>query len=139
MSPDGRTAAYIATDHGKAALWVHPLDGATARVLAGTEDAGLPFWSPDSKSVAFFAHGKLQRVYLAGGAPQTICDIGETRGGSWSDGVGGLMLSPGLMKFVLVASPHYGQTFHDTNWYRHQTPAWNARQGACRIAYLFTY
>jgi DNA-binding winged helix-turn-helix (wHTH) protein len=85
LSPDGKTAAYIATDHGKAALWVQPLDGATARVLAGTEEAGLPFWSPDSEAVAFFAHGKLQRVYLAGGAPQTICDMGQARGGSWSD------------------------------------------------------
>jgi Tol biopolymer transport system component/DNA-binding winged helix-turn-helix (wHTH) protein len=85
LSPDGKTAAYVATDHGKAALWVQPLDGATARVLAGTEEAGLPFWSPDSEAVAFFAHGKLQRVYLAGGAPQTICDMGQARGGSWSD------------------------------------------------------
>ncbi len=85
LSPDGKTAAYVATDHGKAALWVRPLDGTTARRLAGTEDAGLPFWSPDSKSIAFFAQGKLQRVYLAGGTPQTICDVGQARGGSWSD------------------------------------------------------
>jgi Tol biopolymer transport system component/DNA-binding winged helix-turn-helix (wHTH) protein len=84
LSPDGKTAAYIATNHGKAALWVQPLDGATARVLAGREDAGLPFWSPDSKSVAFFGQGKLQRVYLAGGTPQTICEV-HARGGSWSD------------------------------------------------------
>jgi Tol biopolymer transport system component/DNA-binding winged helix-turn-helix (wHTH) protein len=85
LSPDGKTAVYVATDHGKAALWVRPLDGTTARPLAGTENAGLPFWSPDGKSVAFFAQGKLQRIYLAGGTPQTICDIGEARGGSWSD------------------------------------------------------
>jgi DNA-binding winged helix-turn-helix (wHTH) protein len=71
LSPDGKTAAYIATDLGKAVLWVRPLDGATARALAGTEDAGSPFWSPDSKSVAFFAHGKLQRVYLAGRSSTT--------------------------------------------------------------------
>ena len=61
LSPDGKTVAYVATDHGKAALWVRPLDGATARVFAGTEDAGLPFWSPDSKSIGFFADGKLKR------------------------------------------------------------------------------
>jgi eukaryotic-like serine/threonine-protein kinase len=89
LSPDGKTAAYVATDKGKAALWVRPLDGTTARLLAGTEDAGLPFWSPDSKSIAFFGHGKLQRVYLtgelAGGTPQTICEVGQARGGSWSD------------------------------------------------------
>ena len=84
LSPDGKTAAYVATDHGKAALWVRPLDGATARVLAGTEDAGWPFWSPDSKSIAFFAHGKLQRVDLAAGTPRTICAVGQARGGTWS-------------------------------------------------------
>ena len=83
LSPDGKTAAYVATDQGKAALWVRPLDGTPVRVLVGTEDAGLPFWSPDSKSIAFFAHGKLQRVYLAGGSPQTICNVGQARGGSW--------------------------------------------------------
>lgn len=85
LSPDGKTTVYVAADHGKAALWVRPLDGTTTRMLAGTEDAGMPFWSPDSKSIAFFAQGKLQRVYLAGGMPQTICDVGEARGGSWSD------------------------------------------------------
>ena len=84
LSPDGKTTAYVATDHGKAALWVQPLDGTIARVLAGTEDAGLPFWSPDSKSIAFFAQGKLRRVYPAGGTPQTICEV-HGRGGSWSD------------------------------------------------------
>ncbi len=84
VSPDGKTAAYIATDKGKAALWVRPLEGTTARLLPGTEDAGMPFWSPDSKSIAFFAQGKLQRIFLAGGTPQTICDVGQARGGSWS-------------------------------------------------------
>jgi Tol biopolymer transport system component/DNA-binding winged helix-turn-helix (wHTH) protein len=85
LSPDGKTAAYVAAGQGKAALWVRPLEGTAARLLEGTEDAGMPFWSPDSMSIAFFAQGKLQRVFLAGGAPQTICDISEARGGSWGD------------------------------------------------------
>ncbi len=85
LSPDGKTAVYVAADNGKAVLWVRPLDGTAARPLAGTEDAGLPFWSPDNKSVAFLANGKLQRVYLTGGMPQTICEVGQARGGSWSD------------------------------------------------------
>ena len=84
LSPDGKTAAYVATAGGKAALWVRSLDGTSARLLAGTEDAGMPFWSPDGKSVAFVANGKLQRVYLEGGTPQTICQI-NARGGTWSD------------------------------------------------------
>jgi Tol biopolymer transport system component len=84
LSPDGRTAAYVATDKGKTALWVQALAGTTARQIAGTEGAGLPFWSPNSQSIAFFAQGRLQRVDLAGGAPQTICDVGLAIGGAWN-------------------------------------------------------
>jgi len=87
LSPDGKTAAYIAKDKGSTALWVRPLDDTAARRMAGTEGAGLPFWSPNSQSIAFFAQDKLQRVDLAGGAPQIICDVGLAPGGSWgSDG-----------------------------------------------------
>ena len=85
LSPDGKSAAYVATDNGKVALWVRGLDATSARPLTGTEDAGLPFWSPDSKSIAFLAKGKLQRVFLAGGTPQIICEVGQARGGAWSD------------------------------------------------------
>lgn len=56
-----------------------------------------------------------------------------------SDEVGGLILSLGLMTFVLVTSPRYGQTFHNPNWHRHQSLAWNVKQGAVKVAYLFTY
>jgi predicted Ser/Thr protein kinase len=87
LSPDGRTAAFVASGDGKAGLWVRPLDGTTARPIAGTEGAAYPFWSPDSKSLAFLAGGNLQRVDLAGGAPMAICPLFEFRGGAWgSDG-----------------------------------------------------
>jgi hypothetical protein len=85
LSPDGRTAAYVASSNGKNRLWVRPLDETAARVIPGTDDAGFPFWSPDSKSIAFGAGDKLQRVELAGGAPLTICDAHTLpRGGSWN-------------------------------------------------------
>ena len=68
-------------------MWVRPLDGAAARPIAGTEGAVYPFWSPDSKSVAFFSGGKLRRVELVGGAPSVICDVDRPRGAAWgSDG-----------------------------------------------------
>jgi hypothetical protein len=41
--PDGRTATYVASANGKTGLWVRPLDGTTARLIAGTEGAGSPF------------------------------------------------------------------------------------------------
>ncbi|HVN05399.1 MAG TPA: winged helix-turn-helix domain-containing protein [Bryobacteraceae bacterium] len=87
LSPDGKFAAYVATVKGDTAMWLRPLDRTFARRLPGTEGAGLPFWSPDSKSIAFFAEGKLERVDLVGGPPQTICEVGLSPGGSWgSDG-----------------------------------------------------
>jgi Tol biopolymer transport system component/predicted Ser/Thr protein kinase len=84
LSPDGRTAAFVAAANGKTGLWVRPLDGTTARLIAGSEGAAYPFWSPDSRSVAFFAAGKLQRADLAGGAPLAICSTSQARGAAWS-------------------------------------------------------
>jgi Tol biopolymer transport system component/DNA-binding winged helix-turn-helix (wHTH) protein len=123
LSPDGKMAAYIAADKGNTALWVRPLEGTSARRVAGTEGAGLPFWSPNSQSIAFFAQGKLQRVELAGGAPQTICDVGLAPGGSWgSDGqilFGGwgsslfqVSASGGQPKPLTTLNASRGEVFH---------------------------
>jgi len=84
LSPDGRTAAYIASVNGKTGLWIRPLDGSPAQLLPGTESAAYPFWSPDNKSIGFFTTGKLQRVEMTGGAPLTICDVANGRGGTWT-------------------------------------------------------
>src|SRR5207244_7136893 len=87
ISPDGKTAAYVASANAKTGLWVRPLDGTDARLLPGTEGAASPFWLPDSKSITFFSGRKLQRVDLVGGTPAAICDGATIRGGSWdSDG-----------------------------------------------------
>jgi len=92
LAPDGRHLVFLAAGpDGVARLWLRPLDAAEARPLAGTEDATDPFWSPDSRNVAFFARGALQRVDLNGGAPQELSPATiNTRGGSW--GSSGLIL-----------------------------------------------
>ncbi len=89
ISPDGRTLAYVAVDaKGISLLYLRPLDSLQAKGLPETEDAGRPFWSPDSKSLAFVAGGKLKRIDVAGGAPTTLCDTSIGRGGTWNkDGV----------------------------------------------------
>src|SRR5678816_3123848 len=64
-------------------LWVRDLDSLAARALPGTRGVEYPFWSPDSRAIAFFADGKLKRVELAGGPALTLCDTGMARGGTW--------------------------------------------------------
>ena len=86
ISPDGRTLAFVATKtKGDTLLHVRPLESLGARALPGTEGAGRPFWSPDSKSLAFGAGGKLKRIYVAGSSPITLCDAGFGRGGTWNE------------------------------------------------------
>ena len=85
ISPDGRRLAFTARDaSGKILLWVRPLDTLAPQPLQGTDDASFPFWSPDSRSIAFFAQGKLIRIDVAGGPPQTLCDAVNGRGGTWN-------------------------------------------------------
>ena len=85
ISPDGQKLAFTARgEDGKKQLWIRPLDATAATLLAGTEDVLRPFWSPDSRSLAFCAQGKLKRVDLDGGPTQTLCPVGEFRGGTWN-------------------------------------------------------
>jgi serine/threonine protein kinase/Tol biopolymer transport system component len=89
LSPDGRRIVFGARSaDGKTPLWVRSLDGLTAQPLAGTEGAAFPFWSPDSRFIAFFADGKLKKIDASGGPTLTLADAPVARGGSWSrDGV----------------------------------------------------
>ena len=91
FSPDGNEIVFVANigsptfDLGvPATLWVRALDQLNPRLLPGTEGALEPFWSPDGKSIGFFANGKLKRVSVDGGPPQTICDSAQAWGGSWN-------------------------------------------------------
>jgi len=76
VSSDGHHLAFEAQDSfGKSSLWVRSLDSDVARRLQGTDEARRPSWSPDSRFIAFSAYGKLKKVDISGGLPQTICDI----------------------------------------------------------------
>jgi eukaryotic-like serine/threonine-protein kinase len=86
ISPDGRLLAFVTGSSAGVKLWIRPLDSLEARELPGTDAAAFPFWSPDSRSLGFFAAGKLKRVEVAGGLPTVICDVGSGRGGAWNEG-----------------------------------------------------
>jgi serine/threonine protein kinase/Tol biopolymer transport system component len=88
LSPDGRQLAFVASSGGTFRLWLRSLSDATARPLAGTDGALNPFWSPDSRSIAFFTGTEMRRLDLAGGAPQTVASAGRFNLGTWgADGV----------------------------------------------------
>ncbi|MGH7680543.1 MAG: protein kinase domain-containing protein [Candidatus Eiseniibacteriota bacterium] len=89
ISPDGRTLAFNARDSaGVFRIWVRPMNALNALPLLGTEGTRRPFWSPDSRTIAFFAGGKLRKISAGGGPAQTICESTGGADGSWSpDGV----------------------------------------------------
>ena len=105
LSPDGRRLAFAATAEGKTLLWIRDLEALDARSLTGTENAFEPFWSPDGKSVAFFADGRLKRVDVAGGPVLTLCPASTSAyGGTWSsNGVIVFTASPGPLLRVPAA------------------------------------
>ncbi len=84
ISPDGRYIVFSATSLGVTQLYLRGLEALASDPLPGTQGAGYPFWSPDSRSIAFFTQDKLKRIEIGGGAaPVTICDSTLGRGGSW--------------------------------------------------------
>ncbi|MCA1601921.1 MAG: hypothetical protein LC776_09865, partial [Acidobacteria bacterium] len=84
ISPDGRRLAFRINSEGKVLLWVQALDSLAAQPLAGTEDSLFPFWSPDSRFVAFSSGGKLKKIEVTGGPAQTLCDAQDALSGAWN-------------------------------------------------------
>lgn len=124
LSPDGRALAFCATDEsGKTMLWVRPLDSLAARALPGTEGAGHPFWSADSRMLGFFAGGELKSIDAQGGPAVVVAGSSTDKGGSWnSDGT--ILFVPddnkGVYKVaatggnplpVIAADPHESRFF----------------------------
>ena len=85
VSPTGRKIVFVGSDQGQASLWVRSLETGQTRVLAGTQGALLPFWSPNSRSIGFFADGQLKRVEIDGSSIQTLAPARGGRGGTWHD------------------------------------------------------
>jgi Tol biopolymer transport system component/tRNA A-37 threonylcarbamoyl transferase component Bud32 len=109
LSPDGTQVAFIAHKDRVPMLWVRGLDQIENRVLPGTEGATYPFWSPDGKSVGFFAENKLKQIDVSGGTPRVITDAPTARGGAWSrDGV--ILFAPGVSAPIVRVSVRGGTT-----------------------------
>jgi eukaryotic-like serine/threonine-protein kinase len=108
ISPDGNSIAFSAVNaSGANTLWLRSFDSSDARELPGTAGGvgTSPFWSPDGRSIGFFADGKLQRVSIDGGTPQVLAQAPNPRGASW--GIDGTIIfapAPGGGLFKISAS-----------------------------------
>ena len=95
ISPDGRRVAFAAVVNKERQLWVRSFDSLDARLLAGTEGASSPFWSPDGANLGFFAGNKLKRVSASGNDVITLCDARGGGGATWNrDDV--ILFAPGV-------------------------------------------
>ena len=85
ISPDGRFIAFGAVVDGRSRIWIRPLDAATGYPLLNTTAAETPFWSPDSRTLAFFEDGKLKKISRDGGDQFVVSDDApHPHGGDWS-------------------------------------------------------
>jgi hypothetical protein len=124
LSPDGRQIAFVASGDGASRLWLRSLAATTAQPLAGTEGAAIPFWSPDSRSVGFFAEAKLKRLDIGGGAPQTLAAATGAFGGTWNT-AGVILFTPGPISPLFRVPASGGQAVAVTTLDRqrsHQSP-----------------
>jgi len=93
VSPDGNHVAFVGESGKTDRLYLRTLKNADTKMLPDTEGAMHPFFSPDSRWLAFVAGGKLQKVPTTGGVPVVLCDVNDSRGGFWSEN-GTIVFSP---------------------------------------------
>ncbi len=84
ISPDGEKVVFVASSDGRPQLWIRSLRSGESRPLAGTEGASFPFWSPDSRSIGFFASEHVNRIDIDGGSFRAITRAPVGAGGSWN-------------------------------------------------------
>jgi Tol biopolymer transport system component len=97
LSPDGMKLVFYADGADGGRLWLRSFDRVDIKPLPGTDkgNASFPFWSPDSRTIGFFAGGKLKRIDIAGGPPTVVCDAADGRGGAWGPD-GTIVFAPGI-------------------------------------------
>jgi eukaryotic-like serine/threonine-protein kinase len=86
ISPDGRWLAYTALVESRRQLFYTDLLSQQTIELTGTDGAYLPFWSPDSRTIGFFADPSLKLVSIDTRQPRTLAPAPSGRGATWGRG-----------------------------------------------------
>jgi len=87
ISPDGRLVAFAADLKGLRQGFRLDLSSQETVALPDTDGANEPFWSPDSRAVAFFTRDGIKQVSVTGGPARTLAPAPDARGGTWAPGV----------------------------------------------------
>lgn len=101
LSPDGSRVMFAATKRdGTRNLWLRPMDSVIAQPIPGTEGNAVMAgaWSPDGRSIAYTAGGKLHRLEIAGGSPQAVGSVPAWGATAWSPA--------GIILFTANQSPN---------------------------------
>ena len=110
VSPNGRAIAF----ESRGRLWLQRLDEWEPRELSGTEGGGSPFWSPDSRTVAFFTDRQLLRVSPDGGAVTPIATLTVSAGRAGTPyRSGGVWRSDGTILYTTEPGPAMEETTTD--------------------------
>ena len=83
LSKDGTKLAYVVNHGTERSIFIRPLNQLEGTNVAGTERGSAPFFSPDGEWLGFAADGKLKKVAVKGGQPQTLCDVAVMPGATW--------------------------------------------------------
>jgi serine/threonine protein kinase len=84
VSPDGRKLVFVGSNQRRTQLFLRALDSVNAQALPGTEGATYPFWSPNSRSIGFFADSRLKRIAVPSGPVQVLTNPAFGGGGTWN-------------------------------------------------------
>ena len=108
ISPDGARVVFAGLSEGEPRLWLRSLNSPTAQPLAGTDRGRLPFWSPDNRSIGFFADGTFKRLDVDTGVVSNLLNAITTMGGTWNrDNV--ILFSMGAVQPIRRVSARGGE------------------------------
>jgi len=124
ISPDGSKLVFVGMADGKQILYLHHLDAGTTEPLPGTGNGKFPFWSPDGKSLGFFADDQLKKLELSGGPPISLAPATDGRGGTWAGDV--ILFAPDIYESIYRVSATGGKAVAVTKVDRsqHSTHRW---------------